>query len=189
MTSKEKEARSQEFSLYPVHPLVLKETEEQIFKDFDGVFNTEFEELMQAQPTIISILSRYNLIDPEFDPKGTEAVFQGASFAYRLFKNQAKLQNKHIPIIPKEIEEAVSQKYEEYKRETNDKNNQFRADIVFDHKIKISQEALFKTLLKLSTKEPRDSLTYKRLQGAVITTFIFKTYQEVAELKYLFSLT
>lgn len=168
-------------SFYPIDPSVLKLTLDQVTEDFDGVFKEEFEELSEAQSTIIDVLGEFDLIDLENDPEGTEAVFQGASFAHRLFKNQANLHNEYIPLIPKRIKDTVMLSYKKYQEETKNKKPNYLSRLKFGEKIK-AHGSLYETLKELSINGPVNSLTFKRLQGAIITAMIFITYQEVSQL-------
>lgn len=168
-------------SLYPVHPSVFDETKRQIKLNPDGIYKDEFEELNQAQTHIIDLFGELDLIDLVDEPEGSEEVFKGASYAYRLFKNQAKLQNQSIPLIPRGIIDSVIGDYEEYKRKIKNKNQHMRAEFVFENKIKTPQEEFFAGLLEI-TRIGLQQFTFKRKQGAIVVAYIFKTYQEAAEL-------
>lgn len=172
-------------SLYPVHPSVFEETKSQIKLNPVGIYNEEIEELNQAQPHIIDLLGELDLIDLVDDPRGSDEVFKGASYAYRLFKNQVKLQNQSIPLIPRAIVDSVIADYEEYKRKIKIKNQHMRAEFVFENKIKTPQEEFFAGLLEIS-RIGLQQFTFKRKQGVIVVAYLFKTYQEVTELNAQF---
>ena len=179
MTTKETQPKPPEHPLFPIETTVLTESFTEILLNKDSTYKVEYSELWVKQPTIIKLLSHYGgFFDSKNDGEDAKAFYEGAAYAYRIFRNQAKFYGQEPAIIPENIEETVNAAIRAEKDRTKDKSDEFPDELIIEHLVKARQEELHEILVNLTyTGEFRDL----RLKGALITALAFMTYQEILE--------